>query len=119
MIQFCYPGNPKPCTRPRVANGQAYNDPAYTRYKKDFATYLHALGLHHCTITHSEVHLKVVFYRATKQRVDLDNLLKTVLDVLQDARVIENDNQVDFIAATKLYDKERPRTEVVLEIPND
>lgn len=48
-----------------------------------------------------------VFYPS--KRSDLDNALKCVLDCLQKARVIKNDNNCCKIVARKFIDKENPR----------
>lgn len=53
-----------------------------------------------------------VFYAS--QRLDLDNSLKIILDCLQSARVITNDNRCVHIEADKYLDKENPRIELEL-----
>ena len=50
-----------------------------------------------------------VFYPS--QRADLDNSLKVVLDCLQRAKAIPNDNKCVRITAEKYLDKEKPRIE--------
>lgn len=55
-----------------------------------------------------EFHVKV-FYPSN--RSDLDNCLKVILDCLQKAKAIKNDNQCVKIVAEKFIDKERPRIE--------
>ena len=45
------------------------------------------------------------------KRSDLDGCLKGVLDCLQKARVIKNDNNCCLIHARKFIDKENPRVE--------
>lgn len=55
-----------------------------------------------------ELHIKV-FY--PHQRADLDNSLKIVLDCLQKAKAIENDNKCVKIIAEKFLDKSDPRIE--------
>ena len=50
-----------------------------------------------------------VFYPS--QRSDLDNSLKVVLDCLQKAKVIKNDNKCVRIVANKALDKNNPRIE--------
>lgn len=55
----------------------------------------------------------------SKARGDLDNLIKSVLDVLQDAEVLENDSQVYKISAEAWYCgvQETPRTTIkILEV---
>ena len=46
---------------------------------------------------------------------DLDNCLKTVLDCLQYAGAITNDNLCVGISATKKLDREHPRVEYGIE----
>ena len=50
-----------------------------------------------------------VFYDS--RRPDLDNSLKVVLDCLQKAKAIKNDNKAMEINAYKHLDKEKPRIE--------
>lgn len=50
-----------------------------------------------------------VYY--TSMRPDLDGLLKVVLDCLQGAKAIENDNKCVKIVAQKFIDKKNPRIE--------
>lgn len=45
------------------------------------------------------------------KRSDLDGCLKGVLDCLQEAKVIKNDNNCCLIKARKFIDKENPRVE--------
>ena len=45
----------------------------------------------------------------SSQRFDLDNSLKTVLDLLQDVGAISNDNLCVGIEATKHIDRDNPR----------
>lgn len=55
-----------------------------------------------------------VFYPS--QRADLDNSLKVVLDCLQQARVIKNDNKCTRIVLNKALDKQNPRTEFSIKL---
>lgn len=47
-----------------------------------------------------------------KRECDLDNRLKSLIDVIQEAGIIENDSQVYRIVAKKAFDRENPRIEV-------
>lgn len=49
-----------------------------------------------------------------QQRSDLDNSLKVILDCLQTARAITNDNLCDGIIANKFVDKFNPRIEFTI-----
>ena len=53
-----------------------------------------------------------VFYDS--RRPDLDNSLKVVLDCLQKAQAIKNDNKCLEIIAKKHLDKEEPRIEFTI-----
>lgn len=61
------------------------------------------------------VNVEAVFYRSSKRRVDLTNLLEALDDMLVKAKVIIDDNR-DIVASHDgsmvLYDKEKPRIEV-------
>lgn len=57
-----------------------------------------------------------VFYPS--QRADLDNSLKVVLDCLQKAKVIRNDNKCVRIVANKALDKVNPRIEFIIKKVN-
>ena len=55
-----------------------------------------------------EFHIDVYF---PSKRSDLDGCMKGILDCLQKAKVIKNDNNCCLIHARKFIDKERPRVE--------
>jgi len=50
------------------------------------------------------------------KRSDLDNGMKILLDCLQKAKVIKNDNNCSLIHARKFIDKENPRCEFTIKI---
>jgi Holliday junction resolvase RusA-like endonuclease len=52
-------------------------------------------------------------------RSDLDNSLKVVLDCLQKAKVIKNDNKCTKIIARKFLDKNNPRIEFKIKLAQD
>ena len=59
----------------------------------------------------------------TKRKVDLNNLLEALTDVLVKHKVLEDDNSTIVVShdgSRVLYDKENPRTEVeITEIEED
>lgn len=55
-----------------------------------------------------ELHIRVYF---SSMAHDLDNALKVVLDCLQTAKAIKNDNRCTRIVADKFVDKNNPRIE--------
>lgn len=61
------------------------------------------------------VNVKCIYYRKTRHRVDLVNLLNATLDILTRAKVIEDDNckvVVGMDGSRVYYDKENPRVEI-------
>ena len=56
------------------------------------------------------VALAAMFVRSTKQRIDVDNMLKLVADACTRARIWDDDSQVTAMAGLVEYDKDRPCT---------
>lgn len=64
------------------------------------------------------INLKCVYYRKTKHRVDLTNLLAATCDILTDYGVIADDNYKivkSHDGSRVLFDKDRPRVEIEIE----
>lgn len=63
------------------------------------------------------VNVQCVYYMETRRRVDMCNLIEATLDVLVDAGVLADDNS-NIVAghdgSRVLYDKEHPRTEIII-----
>ena len=63
-----------------------------------------------------------VFYMPTRRRVDLTNLLEAAHDLLVAAKILADDNNT-IIASVDgsrvLYDKENPRTEIIIQELNE
>ena len=67
------------------------------------------------------INLTALFYMPTHRRVDLVNLLEALQDALVKANVLEDDNSkiVKSVDGSRvLYDKEHPRTEVIISEAN-
>ncbi len=61
------------------------------------------------------INLKCVFYRKTRRRVDLPNLLNSICDILVKYSVILDDNckiVASFNGSSVKYDKQNPRIEI-------
>lgn len=56
------------------------------------------------------VALACLFYRSSRQRIDIDNLLKAVLDAGTRAKVWEDDSQITALVGLLEHDRERPRS---------
>lgn len=70
-----------------------------------------------------KVNVKGLFYMDTRRKVDLNNLLEALTDVLVKHKVLEDDNSTIVVShdgSRVLYDKENPRTEVeITEVDED
>ena len=87
----------------------------YVKYEKDAGKFLkHYVGMNIA----EPVNIKCIYYMPTRRRVDLTNLLEATDDMLVKYEVLADDNR--NIVATHdgsmvLYDKEHPRTEILIE----
>ena len=104
MGDFYVPGPPVPKARPRVTGKRTFT-PRRTKIYEE-AVHLCYQGARF----DDPVQVHVTFWMSDARRVDLDNLIKSLLDGLS-GRAFLNDDQVVHIAATKRIDRENPRTE--------
>lgn len=114
------PGKPHPKARPRFkVYGKkviAYTD-AKTKdaERRVAAAWRHATGGIPETDTTKTYRVGIDFYLATRRRVDLDNLTKTVLDALN-GKAWADDTQIYAITARKHISKEtEPHTIITIE----
>ena len=98
-----------------VKHGERYipiPSKAYKQYENsagDFISRVSGLKLD------KPVNVKCLFYMQTHRRVDLNNLLEAVTDLLVHYDVLADDNSnivASHDGSRVLYDKERPRTEI-------
>lgn len=100
----------------RLKNGMTRIIPSkkYTEYENDC---IRQLGLNSTPID-EPINVKCIFYRGSRRKVDLSNLISAVSDMLVKANVIADDNR-DVVAGNDgsrvYYDKENPRTEITIE----
>ena len=83
----------------------------YRQYETDAMWYLQAPK----SPISDMVNVKAIFYMPTRRRVDLINLLQSVLDILVRSGVLLDDNSriVYTIDGSRVdYDKDNPRTEI-------
>jgi len=95
--------------RPRVIQSKKYR-----QYEKDALMLIKKPK----ELISTPVNLRCVFYRATKHRVDLSNLIEAAQDVLVKAGVIEDDNYkyIKSLDGCRVeFDKQNPRTEIEIE----
>lgn len=70
-------------------------------------------------IIDTPVNVKTVFYRETKRKVDISNLISAIHDILQVAGILEDDDWsvIESIDGSRVrYDKENPRTEITITL---
>jgi len=98
-----------PGTRPRLIQSKIYRE-----YAKTFKSQVpDGVKLH----IDYPVCVKTVFYRQTRRRVDLSNLMAAAHDLLVDSGVLSDDNAkiiVSVDGSRVLYDKSDPRTEITI-----
>lgn len=65
-----------------------------------------------------QVNVQCLYYMPTRHRVDLLNLMSATMDILVDAKVLEDDNSkivVGHDGSRVYYDKENPRVEIYID----
>lgn len=50
---------------------------------------------------HDKIYLKIEAYPPNKRKFDIDNVLKCLIDSLQEAKIFENDSQIETILIEK------------------
>lgn len=101
--------NPK-TKRPFISQSSRYK-----KYAKDCILSLRSQKCPDKAITYP-VHIDARFFMPSKRRCDTVNLQEALWDILVDAQILADDNR-DIIAsanAMTFYDKNNPRTEVVI-----
>lgn len=117
-LAFVHDGNPKPKQRARtVLNRKTGKVRTFTPEETEQAET--ALAWRWKAALKGKTHegalaIACVFFRADRQKVDADNLVKLVMDAGTKARAWKDDSQVVTIIARIERDAARPRTEVVL-----
>jgi len=108
IIRFIVSGDPVPKARPRVTRHGTYTEKRTKDYEEAVGwAYREAGGGLH----EGNVGLRVTFWRCTRRRADLDNLVKGVADGLNGV-AWSDDNQIVYLEAIKNYDSVEPRTEI-------
>lgn len=100
--------------RPGLMQGDRYR-----QYESDFiaqVTGKHKLGIDH------PVNVKCIYYRQTRHRVDLTNLMAATHDCLVKAGVLADDNSTVIVSVDGSrvdYDKTNPRVEIeITKLPH-
>jgi Holliday junction resolvase RusA-like endonuclease len=98
------PGPPQATKRPRVGRSGVVYSPSSVD-ENALATWF--LGIRRYE---RNVALVAVFYRPNRQRIDVDNLLKFVMDAATKAGVWKDDSQVTCVLGRVEFDADQPRT---------
>lgn len=104
------PGEPISKARPRWSSGGKGGRRTYTPTRTIEGEKAIAWHLVNLPTFKGNVAIACVFYRSSHQRVDIDNLLKAVLDAGTRAAMWEDDSQVTFLTAVLEHDRDGPRT---------
>lgn len=104
-----------PAQRPRLGRyGNTHNTSKYTNYKKGLALLLKSLAIPSMDYEYVCIRFYYAYPKSTskkdrqdlkpmKGKYDIDNLIKTFLDALQDSGTITNDSCVCGVYAEKIY----------------
>jgi len=106
--KFTVRGEPLPKERPRVLRGHTYTPRRTLEAERGVRE---AASLAGVRPRRGPVMLSVVFYRSTRRRVDLDNLVKLVQDALN-GYAWEDDSQIEALSARKVLGWASPCTEI-------
>ena len=118
-LEFEFPGEPVAKQRPRVTRGGASGPRTYTPNKTLIAERQVAWTFRHfypSVLVDDDHDFKVTleFYIGSKRRIDIDNLVKTILDGLNGV-VWKDDSQVTDLRAQKVLKFPEPHTWIRLE----
>ena len=116
QLIFEIPLDPVPLARPKFSHGRAYLPPRSRSYRAAVQDVVNQLmksrNLEPFT---GELICRLKFFRkfkpTTRNFGDIDNHVKAILDALQGLLFVD-DRQIVSIAAQKLKDTDRPRTQI-------
>lgn len=111
---FVHQGEPVPWARAGTVKGRHFTPTKVRNAERDLA-YCFRTAVRNGPL-YSNVGLVAMFYRSTRQPVDVDNLLKCVLDAGNQSGVWVDDRQVTAFSAFLELDVQYPRT-VVAVVP--
>ena len=87
----------------------------YLAYEKDCLKQL--MAFYRGEIITEKINLQALYYMPDRRRPDLLNLEQATADILEKARVIENDKNIVSFDGSRIagIDKANPRVEIVIE----
>ena len=100
-----------------AGNGRKFliQSKAYRLYEKDCLKQL--MYLYKGKTIEGKLSMEALYYMPTKARPDLLNLLQATSDIIEKAKVIENDKNIYSFDGSRIMgkDKDNPRVEILLE----
>ena len=103
-------------TNQRTGRPMIIQSKAYREYEKECLKQIDDLGIDRMKINFP-VNVMCLFFMPTKRKVDLQNLVSAAMDILVKGGVLADDNyQIVYgnDGSRVLFDKDNPRTEVVI-----
>ena len=105
---------PKPTPRPRLGRYGVYNKADYKKYQKDMMFLINSLKIPTDDYSHLSARFFFPYPKKTskknridfaplRNKCDLDNLAKGLMDVLEKTKVINNDRQFSSLFLEKRY----------------
>lgn len=115
MIRFSFtvPGEPVAHERPRLGRGHVYTPKKSSDYKDQVASLVK--GATRARGQECPFKVEAEFFRSTYHRIDLDNLLKSILDGCTRSGLWKDDSQVHAVAGRIHLGDSCPRAEVTIE----
>ena len=117
VLELTYHGDPIAHQRPRLGKGGRFYTPTKTReYRSGLSdAIVNAMNGTSLRDDRESVYgVQALFYRGNRQRIDVDNLLKTVFDAITQAGAWYDDSRVHETAARIRKASAEPRVEFVV-----
>ena len=98
---------------PKLKRSMIIPSKAYKQYEKDCKHFMKRLE----EPINEPVNVQAIYYMGTRRKVDLTNLHEALHDTLVTYRVLEDDNCKIIVSTDGSrveYDKENPRTEIII-----
>jgi len=118
LFYLTIPGNPVANQRPRMGRGYVYTPRKSKEYKELVASYIRS-KYRHAPDENNKFGLKATFYRSNKQRIDIDNLIKNLMDGITIASVWKDDSQLQELSAEIFLADKEPRVVFTLYLVSD
>jgi len=115
IYRFDVKTEPLPQASFKIGKSTTYVIRKISEYKKLSAF---VVQQHIREVSEKPVKMMIEFYRSDQRRVDLDNLLRPILNALKGI-VWKDDSQIHELTAIKDVDKDNPRLRFWIEIEKD